>query len=78
MKIIEIEMSNNFFEYANKNIMGEIKAIEVIKELLKNENIKKPSNLSIKNCSICDLKYNGKNIKSCSITLYKHIINIGI
>lgn len=65
MKKYEIEMSNKFYEYVLEKMqeINKIPASKFISELLKNEDIKKPTNLTIKNCSISDLKYKGKNVK---------------
>lgn len=67
---IKIKMANTFEKYCINSIekRKEIKATSIIKELLKNEKIKKAKNLALKNCSIADLKYNNKNIIGCKIS----------
>lgn len=66
---IEILMSSNFRDYAIKNCTKEIKANKIIKELLKNEEIRKPKDLNINFCSIADLKYKNKNIIGASMNI---------
>lgn len=74
MKKIEIEMSQNFKNYAIENCMKGIEAKKIISELLRNDNIKKPSNLKIKNASLSDLKVEGQNIKGASMNISKGLI----
>lgn len=73
---IKVNMSNNFKDYAIANVLNGIKAIDVIRELTKNKDIKRPKKLKLKETSIADLKYKNKNFKECSINIFEGYFKI--
>lgn len=65
MRNFEFSLSNKI---QNKIIKGNVQAKEIVTELLKHEEIKKPRNLKVEFCSIGDLTCNGKEIIGARIS----------